>query len=181
MIESEEIRGKNRVDILRQLVDDRTFVQIRLSGKDYERLTVITGVRDMIGEPSFSMDMPEGFRDAVSGMEEWGLRFQFTGRDGLQYVFKTTGGKFSRGRIWIAFPQVVERRQRRRHFRLEVPRGTKLHLQVGSVRCEMRVENVSLGGVLGPLVCIEGMEEEGPLLSSGETLSHILMEFPSIQ
>jgi len=179
MIEAEEIRGKNRVDILRQLVDDRTLVQVQLPGKDYERLTVITGVKDMIGKPSFSIDYPEGFEEAVSGMQEWKLRFQFTGKDRLQYVFRTTGGRLSKGRIWIVFPRVVERRQRRRHFRLDVPPGTKLLLTVGSARCEMRVENVSIGGALGPLVCIEDMEEDGPLLRSGETLSHILLEFPS--
>jgi c-di-GMP-binding flagellar brake protein YcgR len=175
----EGIEGKGRFTILEGLQSDKTLIKMSLLDKDYERLTIVTGIRTRNNTPFFLIDYPGGFRETVADLEVWSVVFQFTGKDKLQYVFRTSGGEIHRNEIWIRFPKVIERGQRRRHFRLEVPFGTKLHFQLRSSKRELSVSNVSLGGVLGAIVSSESGTQKGQSLRSGDILEHIQLEFPS--
>jgi len=179
MEESDEIRGRSRIDILEQLVEDKTLVQMHLLEGDHKWLTLVTGIRTQKSTPFMLVDCPEGFKEAFADLEEWRFRFEFTGKDMLQYEFRTDGGEIFRDEIRIRLPEVIKRSQRRGHYRLEVPRGTKLYLQVNSVKREIMVVNASLGGILGPIVDLEKATEDEPVFKRGETLKHIQLEFPS--
>ena len=167
------IQGKNRFDIFEQLQKDKTLIQLRLSGKDYERLTIITGIRARKNALFFLIDYPKGFKEAVSDVEIWKIRFEFIGNDNLQYIFRTSGGEIFGNEIWIKFPEAIEKIQKRKHFRIEAPFGAKLHFEKRSVRFDMNVIDVSLRGALVNSV------QKNAILKIGEDLRDVKLVFPS--
>ena len=77
-----------------------------------------------------------------------GKFFEFTGKDSVRYLFRTQGKRVSKGRIWLELPQVVEREQRRKQFRISAPSGSKLFFCLNSKRYELEVVDISAGGSL---------------------------------
>ena len=179
MDETDNIQGKTRFNIFEQLKEDKIFIQIRLLGKKYQRLTLVTDIKTKNNIPFFVIDYPEGFREAVEGVDVWKLLFAFNGADKLQYRFRTSHGQIFDNEIWLEFPDFIERMQRRKYFRLDAPIGTKIHLKVSSINREMDVINISLGGALGVFKRIKKETRKGPILKMGETLRHIELEFSS--
>ena len=167
------IQGKNRFDIFEQLRKDKTLIQMRLLGADYEQLTIITDIQARKNMLFFLIDYPKGFKEAVSDVEVWEMRFEFIGNDNLQYIFKTSDGEISGNEIWIRFPEFIEKIQRREHFRIEVPLETKLYFKKKSADIEMDVINISLKGTCGN--CVQKNES----LKSGEDLGDVKLVFPS--
>ena len=167
------IQGKNRFDIFEQLRKDKTLIQMSLLGKDYERLTIITGIQARKNMLFFLIDYPEGFKEAVSDVEVWRIRFEFIGNDNLQYSFRTSGGEFFGDEIWIRFPEVIEKIQRRKHFRIEAPVGTRFYFNKKSDSFEMNVINLSLRGALVYSV------QKKAILKIGENLRDVKLVFPS--
>jgi len=167
------IQGKNRFDIFEQLRKDKTLIQMRLLGADYEQLTIIIGIRAKKNILFFLIDYPKGFKEAVSDVEVWEMRFEFIGNDNLQYIFKTSDGEISGNEIWIRFPEFIEKIQRREHFRIEVPLGTKLHFEKKSAGIEMNVIDISLRGALVTSI------QKNAILKSREDLIDVQLVFPS--
>ena len=179
MEKAEKIHGKDIGAFFEQLKDDRTLVKIQLIGKDYEQLTMITDVRTKGDPPSFLIDPPSGFRQAVDELDVWRINFECTARDGVQYRFQTSGEKVSGKELWINFPIVVERMQRRRDFRLEFPQGTVICFEEGNIKYELKVTNLSMGGTLAEFPIPKIGVQEIPMLTSGETLRDIELISPS--
>ena len=167
------IQGKNRFDIFEQLRKDKTLIQMRLLGADYEQLTIIIGIQARKNMLFFLIDYPKGFKEAVSDVEVWEMRFEFIGNDNLQYIFKTSDGEISGNEIWIKFPEFIEKIQRREHFRIEVPLGTKLHFEKKSAGIEMNVIDISLRGALVTSI------QKNAILKSREDLIDVQLVFPS--
>ena len=167
------IQGKNRFEIFEQLRKDKTLIQMRLLGANYEQLTIVTGIQARKNMLFFLIDYPKGFNEAVSDVEVWEMRFEFIGNDNLQYSFRTSGGEIFGNEIWIRFPEAIEKTQRREHFRIEVPLGTKLHFEKKSARFEMNVIDISLKGVLVNSI------QKNAILKSGEELIDVQLVFPS--
>jgi len=167
------IQGKDRFDIFEQLRKDKTLIQIRLLGTNYERLTIITDIRARKNMLFFLIDYPKGFKEAASDVEIRGMRFEFIGNDNLQYAFKTSAGEISGNEIWIRFPESIEKTQLRKHFRIEVLLGTKLHFEKKSDRFEMNVIDISLRGALVTSI------QKNAILKSGEDLIDVQLVFPS--
>ncbi len=171
----ELIRGKARLKLFRELVEDKTVLRVFLLGKNYERLTIITEIRKGDEEYFLVADYPSGFRHVAGNEGPWRLRFEFTGRDRLPYVFRTTGGELVPEGLLLPMPSFVERRQRRRNFRLEPPLGTKLHLGAEEKEMEAIVYNISIGGAL---ISFENIKEKKPLLALGQKLKPLRITFP---
>jgi c-di-GMP-binding flagellar brake protein YcgR len=169
------IQGKNKFDIFEQLRKDKTLIQMRLLGADYEQLTFIIGIQARKNMLFFLIDYPKGFKEAVSDVEVWEMRFEFIGNDNLQYIFKTSDGEISGNEIWIRFPEFIEKIQRREHFRIEVPLETKLHFKKQSADIEMNVIDISLKGALVNSVQIQ----KNAVFKSGENLKNVKLVFPS--
>ena len=167
------IQGKNRFDILEQLRKDKTLIQIRLLGTDYKQLTIVTGIQTRKNMLFFLIDYTAGFKEAVSDVEVWKMRFEFIGNDNLQYIFRTSGGEIIGNEICIKFPESIKRIQRRAHFRIEVPLETKLHFKKKSADIEMDVINISLKGT--HVNCVQKNE----ILKSGENLEDVKLVFSS--
>lgn len=179
MKKAEQIQGKSISGVLEQLQKDRTLVKMHLLGKDYDRLTIVTDIRTRNKVPFFLVDYPPGFREAIAGVEHWKIHFEFTGKDNIQYVFRTSGGEIFRDQIWIRFPDSITREQRRKYFRLTVPSGAKIRFERNSITYEINVVDVSLGGCLGVLAASHERIKGKEFLRTGETLRHIQLEFPS--
>lgn len=163
--------------LLRQVEKDKSVLKMRLLGKDYERLTIITGVQPDGAPSSFLIDYPKGFRDAVHGIDPWRFFFEFSGKDGVFHVFRTKGGQFSEGgEIQIHLPAVIERMQRRKDFRIPATASVKIFLSGSYSSRRVVVLNISAGGALFSL---GGEKERGAALSAGQVLKGISVEFQS--
>lgn len=183
ILETEKIKGKGRFDIFQKLQSDKTLVKIHIPSKDYERLTMVTGIRTQDNVPFFLIDHPGDFEQTLDDQKDRRMDFEFTGKDNIQYSFRSSGGKITGDEIWIRFPDLIERRQRRESFRLEAPMGAKLHLKGDLTEHEMSVIDISLGGTSG--VIIDGNRKKGtradPIFKTGETLRNLQLRFPSME
>lgn len=176
MLEPEKVGGNRRFDILGELQRDETLLTIRVRDKNYSQLTVVTDVGSKKGEPYFLIDYPRGFDEAVVWQKEWRLEFEFTPRDGVLHKFVTTGGEIQGGEVWVRFPEVIERHQRRNDFRLDAPLGTRLHIPLEDTARVMSVIDVSRGGAL---VTLERGVEQKPTFKQGQGIRDLELEFPS--
>ncbi len=150
---------------------------MHLLGHQYERLTVVTGIRNPHKTPLFLIDCPQGFKEAAAGSDDCRMRFEFTGKDKIKYVFRTRGQTLLDKEICIRFPEVIERVQRRRHFRLSPPLGTLLLINAKPLIHQMNVIDISEGGVLVALK--KGVPtDEGSLFKVGRHLKVLELIFP---
>jgi len=89
--------------------------------------------------------------ETIADVDSCHMLFEFVGNDNLFYNFKTTGKEIIRDEICIRLPEVINRSQRRKNFRMTPPLGTKICINENGSRLEMSVLNVSRGGALVPM------------------------------
>jgi len=174
----EKIEGENIADILKTIKKDKILIKMRIPGKGYECLTIITNVFPYKDKSAFMIDSPKDFRPFFSDPENVKMHFEFTGKDNLSYTFKTSGGEIHHDEIKIKFPDFINRKQRRKDFRLEVPPGTKLHVKINAKLLRMPVLDVSLGGTLIALVGHMSESENKQYFKVGECFEDIELLFP---
>lgn len=175
MVEAEKITGAGIQRIFEQLRDNRTVLKMSLPARDYERLTMVIRLLSDRGKSFFLIDYPQDFREAISKLRVWELRFECLGKDRVPYTFKTSGGQLSGNDVWIPFPAVVERGQRRRNFRLTTPLDTQMDFLLESTTRRVTVLNVSQEGAL---VSFPKDTPGNPLLEEGEILRSLILTFP---
>jgi len=174
----EKIEGDNLVNTFNTLKMDKTFIKLRLPGKDYECLTIITNVFSDKNKSAFMIDSPKDFRSDFGGLNDIKMHFEFTGKDNLSYSFKTSGGEIHRDEIKVKFPDFINRKQRRNDFRLDVPPGTRLHVKINSKLHKMTVLNVSIGGTLVALIGTLSESEYKQFFKIGDSFEDIELLFP---
>ena len=174
----EKIEGKNIADILKTIKKDKTFIKLRLPGKDYECLTIITNIFADKKKSAFMIDSPKDFRSNFSGLNDIKMHFEYTGKDNLSYSFKTSGGEIHRDEIKVKFPDFINRKQRRKDFRLDVPPGTRLHVMINSKLHKMTVLDVSIGGTLVALIGSLPESEYKQFFKIGDSFEDIELLFP---
>jgi c-di-GMP-binding flagellar brake protein YcgR len=165
--------------IFQELKRDKTLVKLRLIGKSYERLTILTGIRKNLLNSFFLIGYPEGFKEAVAYLENWKIEFEFTGADNLKYLFITSGGKILGDEIRFPFPETISRHQKRQHFRLDAPDGTTLNFKLGTSVCKKKVIDISIGGTL---IAFFHWEDEAPQrlpFKVGDILQDVVLAFSS--
>ena len=148
MAEGENISGKKILKVIRQLLDDRIVLNLSLVGKDYERLTLVTGIKIHNGSPFILIDTPSGFEEVSEDARGGRIVIEFSGSDHIPYRFRTVIAKAGAGDIWVKVPELIERIQRRKNFRLAPPMGTEVLINDKDWKYEFNVINVSLGGAL---------------------------------
>ncbi len=174
----EKIEGENLVNVFKTLKKDKTFIKLRLPGKDYECLTIITNIFADKKKSAFMIDSPKDFRSDFDGLNDMKMYFEFTGKDNLSYSFKTSGGEIHQDEIKVKFPDFINRKQRRKDFRLDVPPGTRLHVKINSKLHKMTVLNVSLGGTLVALIGSLTESEYKQFFEIGDSFEDIELLFP---
>jgi c-di-GMP-binding flagellar brake protein YcgR len=178
MQKAEKIEGENLVNIFKTLKKDKKLIKMRLPGKDYECLTIITNVFPNKKKSAFMIDSPKDFQSAFGGLNDIKMHFEFTGNDNLSYTFKTSGGEIHYDEIKVKFPDFINRKQRRKDFRLEAPSGTKLHIKINSKLFKITVLDVSLGGTLIALVGHMPESENNHFFKIGNCFEDIELLFP---
>ena len=178
MADSEKIDGDGVIRIFEELLQRKTNLQLNLRDSDYQHLTIVTALTTQKSDPSFYLDTPEGFKEATADIGTWHIHFTFTGKDNIQYRFHTVGGEISDNRIKINLPDIVERRQRRKLFRIKAPAGTILCFVVNTTRYEFEVIDISLGGSFAVLVQTDSQDDTDPPFSGSERLKDVELVFP---
>jgi len=175
MADIDKIDGPGIHTIIEALQSDQTLVKLRIPAKDFNHLTIITDLRLSDQEAYFQIDYPHGFKEAVQGLDEWRLKFEFTGPDKLPYAFSTLGGERTGKEIWVRFPEYIERKQKREDFRLRLPYGTNIYLTASEAKWKLRVENLSRGGILA----VETISAKSDVLfTEGDLVEELRIRFP---
>ncbi|MBW1768503.1 MAG: PilZ domain-containing protein [Deltaproteobacteria bacterium] len=165
MEDKDRIYGKQRFALFDQLQKDRVVIKLNLLGKDYERLTIITGVVTENGTPYVLIDIPGEFRETLQDDKKGRVLFDFIGNDRIPCSFRTVVHRITKDDIWLEFPESIERIQRRKHYRIAPPIGTRIHFQVDEGKYEANIVNLSQGGAL--IIQSERLHKEVKL-SEGE-------------
>ncbi len=149
MIQADVIRGDAIAEVLNELIQSRTLVRIKLIGKHYEQLTLIHAIRTRKGERYFLIENPIELQDILIDYSGLPFQFEFTSPENIPYSFTTLGDWMEDEEIWLRFPETIERRQKRRNFRIEVPPNTFLYFTHRDRKHTLSVVNLSLGGSFG--------------------------------
>jgi c-di-GMP-binding flagellar brake protein YcgR len=179
MTKSEKIKGSAITKLFEELVTYKIFLKMNLLNSDFKQLTRITALADRNNELHFSIETPEKFEHAAARTAPWRIRFEFTGRDHIEYGFTTSGGEIQGKRTFVKMPRLVERNQRRNLFRINAPAGTKLCLTQDGIRPELEVINLSIGGSLAALVQTNSEVKGSPLFADNYFLKDAELIFPA--
>lgn len=159
-----KVQGERLLELFNQLIEKKIIISMNVVGTGFERLTCIVGVQEDPRGHMLQVDLPEGFKAAADGKDVLHLRFNFNGPDQLEYIFSTKGGTYGGGGLLIPFPDHVERLQRRKDFRMDVPPGTRLLIQIDKIKAIISLINISLGGAFGALLKHNAKNTQGALL-----------------
>ncbi|MFH0844129.1 MAG: PilZ domain-containing protein [Pseudomonadota bacterium] len=157
---SDKILAKGRFTVLEQLKKDRTALQFSVLGKNYERLTLVTGLKDGNDGPYVLLLCPVGFTEMITDFAGAAVKVEFVGKDKIQYAFRSHIRMVSDEDLCIEFPEFIERIQRRRYFRIAPPIGTKVVFTKDGEPLEASVINLSEGGSLLSLPASSPKEEK---------------------
>jgi c-di-GMP-binding flagellar brake protein YcgR len=178
MAEIEKIRGAAIVKLLTELQQFKTPLKIRRKADGKEYLTYIADIRKRQRTLHFLVNSQEDLPNTGAAAKPSRLGFEFIDQENIKYIFETHAEEFSRGMIWFAFPEFIQRYQRRSLFRLEAPPGARLYFKVNNVRYKLLVINVSLGGTLGVLVSLTKQMEHELTSCESQTLENVELCFP---
>ena len=179
MAESEKIKGAAIPNLFEELLHHKTLLKLSVSDTDYEHLTLITALANRNKGPHFAIDTPEGFEQTTAEIASWHLHFEFTGKEHIKYTFRCIGGEIDNNRIYVKYPREIERWQRRELFRVNAPAGTKLCLPQDTLRYELDVIDISIGGTLAALVRTSPHDLDNPPFADARILKDIELVFPS--
>ena len=178
MEHGDRIVGKQIHAILEQLKNGNTLIRMKLMGKDYEQLTVINDILKKGKMPFLLIDCPDGFDEPVKDSSNK-ILFEYTGANKLPYFFYAEIAMIDQKIIWVTFPDLIERRQLRRDFRVDMPSGTHMGFKKYGVRFHKQLINLSLGGSFGALIRSQDMTQPALPISVGDTLTEIELVFQS--
>ncbi|MFH1985862.1 MAG: PilZ domain-containing protein [Pseudomonadota bacterium] len=124
-----------------------TLVRMVSERAKFERLIVVTDVRSTLTGRMVVLDVPEDLESIVFPKELPSFRFEYTGPDGLKYIFRCERPDLRRDGLWIAMPEFIERIQRRSDYRVIAPLDCWLALMVDDMPIRAKVLDISVGGV----------------------------------
>ncbi|MGB5423547.1 MAG: PilZ domain-containing protein [Desulfobacterales bacterium] len=178
-MEYDQITDNAIKKVFESLIKSKILIKLRLSGTNYEQLTVLTGFRRKLNRTFFLLGYPDGFKEAAGNKDAWEIDFEFTGPDRIPYSFSTTGGEIYQNQLCLPFPDLVYRNQRRKFFRLKAPEGTMVEFVYRQSECREHVVDISLGGALIAMVChVDGKRHDMPF-QVGDVLEDVELVFPS--
>ena len=179
MDKQKNIQGKNRHNVFELLIKENTLIKMQIPKLGYEQLTMVNDVCMQSNDPFFIIDPPNDFFDIVTDLDQAKIRFEFNFKEGVQYVFTSVGGMILDNEIWIVFPDIIKRIQRRKDFRLEFPKGSVICFQLKSIEHEMDLINLSMGGAYAEISVNTNGDEKIPILKSGNSVRNVVLSAPS--
>jgi c-di-GMP-binding flagellar brake protein YcgR len=175
----ENIHEDSILPFFTELQADRTPLKMRLGNHDETHQMYITDIRKRKRALYFLVTPLDNHPDLCQEAGRSNLKFEFTDRENIKYVFETGNWKPAEDIIWVKFPDVVQRFQRRKLYRLEAPHGTRLYFNIDNTRYKLLVINVSLGGTLGVLVSLTRQMEGELKIHDSKTLDNVELVFPA--
>jgi c-di-GMP-binding flagellar brake protein YcgR len=175
-VHRENIRGRDILNLIEQVHRDRTLINMRLLDSDMELLTLIDDIQTSKRGWLFSVDLAPDLKQRLDSTNDPSLRFEFTDANKVPCEFITSPVEISTDRVWLLFPDVIHREQKREHFRIETPIGTRVCFQKNGEAHQLNVSDISMGGILAT-VRIKGRHRH--ILSVGDRLLDIDICFPS--
>jgi c-di-GMP-binding flagellar brake protein YcgR len=143
-----QIHGEPAVEVFRQLQLQRTPLRVHVLGRGYERLSIVTGIESQGGQAFLLLDLPAGFEAELPECEGLRVQLEFADKDRIPHACRTVIHRAEGDDLWLVLPRSLERIQRRRHFRVEPPQGTRIAFPLMGREVEVPVLNLSLGGGL---------------------------------
>ncbi|MCF8143868.1 MAG: PilZ domain-containing protein [Deltaproteobacteria bacterium] len=171
----DHIRGKDILNLIEQLQRERTLVNMRLRRTDMELLTLIDDIQASKKGEVFAVDLHADLREGLSSLDDASLKFEFTDSNKVPCEFTASPAEISDDRIWVLFPDVIYREQKREHFRIEAPLGTRVCFEKNGETYRLNVSDISMGGLL---VTVRIRERHQEILSVRERLRDIEIVFP---
>jgi c-di-GMP-binding flagellar brake protein YcgR len=163
----DRIGGESLFTLFGRLKEERIPLQFTVFGKNYERLSLITGVKKGDSGSFVLIDSPPRLREDLPECEGLQVKVEFLDSDRIQYAFRSRIVRVSEQDIWLVLPEFVERIQRRRFFRIAPPMGTRVSFIRDGKPLEASVVNLSEGGAL---LSFGQYSREGLKLWAGEKL-----------
>jgi c-di-GMP-binding flagellar brake protein YcgR len=179
MAKIEKIHEEELLPLFTALQADHTPLKMELADSDESHLRHIIDIRKRRRALHFIVKIPDAGLDFSKEDGRSRLQFEFTDRENIKHVFETDEWEMVGDRIWIKFPDYVNRFQRRKLYRMEAPHGTRLYFNVNDIRYKVLVINVSLGGTLGVLVSLTKQMENELKLYNSKILKDVELVFPA--
>ncbi|MGD9121857.1 MAG: PilZ domain-containing protein [Desulfobacterales bacterium] len=179
MAHFEIITGSAVTALLDTLIQHKTFLKLTLVDTEYESLARILRIADHNKTPSLVFNVPQGFEEAAADLDDWQIRFEFSGPDQIQYAFTAAGGEIADNRIHLSVPWEIERQQRRERFRIDAPEGTRIHFINDGKRLELEVINISIGGSLAAWVQSRTDMPQNSPLAVTQRFEDVKLVFPA--
>ena len=174
--EIENIRGKDVLNLIDQVRRGKTLVNMRLLENDVELLTVIDGIQTSRNGRIFAVDVPKDLKKGLDAIDYRTLEFEFIDSKKVPCGFTASTSEILADKIWVIFPDVIYREQKREHFRIEAPLRATFCFKKDDVQHLMRVSNISMGGLR---ITVRTGPGESQILSVGEKLRDIELIFSS--
>ncbi len=148
-----QIQGEKTIAVFQQLQRGRTPLRLHVLGRGYERLSIVTGVEVQKDRAFVLVDLPWQFETEVPDGAGTRVQLEFADKNRIPHSCRTVIDHAEGDNLWIVLPEHIERIQRRKHFRVEPPQGTRLVMPVQDRKVEVPVLNLSLGGglVISPM------------------------------
>ncbi len=175
MEDTEKLRGQTIHKLLEELERKEEPLRLMLSEMDYESRVKIVDRRVADDEAYFAFVAPEGFEDVMAASAHRKVHFEFIGRDRVPHFFEATEVHHLDDKMWVRYPAVIERKQRREYFRLDAPLGMKITLSHEAVTEEMVVLNLSERGALVTFTRKEA--QRMPVMEVGTELKDLCLVF----
>lgn len=179
MDESEKIKGGAILKLFEQLRHQKTLLKLSSVDSDDERPTRIAALENRNGALHFIIHMPKGLDLPPTDFDGQRLYFEFTGNDHIKYTFMSAVAATDGKRIYVQYPRVVERWQRRDVFRINAPAGTKLCLTRHAEQYALTVINISIGGMLAAWVRTRAPDLKKPPFADIQLFRNIGLVFPA--
>jgi c-di-GMP-binding flagellar brake protein YcgR len=161
------------------LIQHETLLKLTLIDTEYENLTRILKMVDHQKKTHLVIGIPEGFETTAADLDVWQIHFEFNGPDQIKYGFTTVGGEIVDNHLYMKAPQEIERQQRRELFRIDAPKGTRIHFSKAGNRIELEVINTSIGGSLAAWVQTRSDMPENSALTVAQRLEDVALVFPA--
>lgn len=178
MEEPEKLHGKDLINIIKDLKASKTIVKMHIPEKDFTCLTIISDILRKKRINYFQIGYPDDFSETASNLETLKISIEFTGKDKLPHIFNTSVKKISGDLLWIEFPSVIERLQKRKDFRIPIPLGTKIYFLAMGIKHNLKALNLSRSGILCVNTGSHEKTQKEPKFKIGEVIEDIAIIFP---
>ncbi len=169
------IQGDKTIPVFQELQSRRTPMRFHVLGRGYERLTILTGIESRDGQVFILVDLPNRFEKDVPDWTGERIQLEFVDKDRIPHSCRTEIFHVKGDDLWLTLPDYLDRIQRRKHFRVEPPPGTRISFHFQGRNIEAPVLNISLSGGLVTSPGIGKGDAEALVLQAGMILNDLLL------